>query len=76
MEISKKINQKRELLGKKANLKESTKLFQNRATDSNSPIQNSLITDKIANEMFFIRTQINFDRKRSIGRTVQMQIEN
>ncbi len=49
----------------------STKLFQNLKTNSDSATQNSLITDKIPNETFFIRAQINFDRKRSIGRFVK-----
>jgi hypothetical protein len=39
-------------------------------TESESVTQSSLITDKITGNMFFIRALINFDRKRSIGRTV------
>jgi hypothetical protein len=61
---------KKSLLAKKVNLRGSTKHFQNLKTDSDSATQNLLITDKIPNETFFIRAQINFDRKRSIGRTV------
>jgi hypothetical protein len=68
--FEKKIIKKWELLGKKADLRESTKLFQNRATDSDSATQNSLVTDKIPNEQFPTRAQINFDRKRRIRRTV------
>jgi hypothetical protein len=63
MEISKKKNQKWQLLEKKADLRGSTKLFQNLTADSDSATQNSLITDKIPNETCFIRAQINFDRK-------------
>jgi hypothetical protein len=40
------------VIGKKADFRESTKLFQNRATDSDSATQNSLVTDKIPNEQF------------------------
>jgi hypothetical protein len=58
------------VVGKKVDLRESTKLFQNRATDSDSATQNSLVTDKIPNEQFPTRAQINFDRKRRIRRTV------
>ncbi len=57
------------MLGKKADLRESTKLFQNWATDSDSATQNSLVTDKIPNKQFPTRAQINFDRKRRIRRT-------
>jgi hypothetical protein len=58
------------VVGKKSDLRESTKLFQNRATDSDSATQNSLVTDKIPNEQFPTRAQINFDRKRRIRHTV------
>jgi hypothetical protein len=70
MEISKKNQSKMGVVGEKANLRGFTKLFQNLTTDSDSAVQNSLITDKIPIKTFFTRAQINFDRQRSIGRTV------
>jgi hypothetical protein len=40
------------VVGKKADLREFTKLFRNRATDSDSATQNSLETDNIPNEQY------------------------
>jgi hypothetical protein len=47
MENSKKVNQKWKLLEKKADLRESTKLFPNLTTDSDSATQNPLRTVEV-----------------------------
>ncbi len=58
------------MLGKKP-IRESTRLFSNLTTDSDSVTQNSLKTFEIKHRIYFIRAEINFERKKRIGRTVR-----